>query len=106
MEFISLFSKYVGEGKLPTTFNACDKELKKTAGVDVFVLHGCIKCQNHVYGPDDARKLCPRCGYERYDTDTGKAHEVGLFMLCIHLCSLILQTVFAESVLLSVEVAV
>ena len=68
--------RYFGEGKLPTTFNACDKDLKKAAGVDVFTLHGCIGCHKHVYGPDDVRQHCPRCGYERCDANTGKPHEV------------------------------
>ena len=76
LDFIALFSKYFGEGKLPTTFDACDKELKKAAGVDVFTLNGCIGCHRHVYGPEDARDHCPRCGYERYNANTGKPHEV------------------------------
>ena len=84
VDFIRLFSKYIGDDKCPKGFAACDKELKKAAGVDCIVLNGCIQCNRHVYSHKDRRTHCPLCGFARYD-DNGKANEVGSFYFCDHL---------------------
>lgn len=73
-EFIRLFEQYV-DGGLPAKFTKCDQDLKTAAGIDVFELNGCAKCHGHVYGPEDKRTECPRCGAARYDVN-GKAYEV------------------------------
>ena len=38
-------------------------------------LHGCIDCNNHVFGPSDNENECPKCAHPRYDEE-GKPHEV------------------------------
>ena len=38
-------------------------------------LHGCIGCNDHVYGPTAKEAFCPRCAYPRYDS-FGNPHEV------------------------------
>lgn len=74
LDFISLFSQYV-DGDIPAGFTECDKKLKEAAGVEVVELHGCGKCNAHVYGPEDKRAHCPRCGEPRYAAN-GKPTEV------------------------------
>ena len=77
VNFIQLFTKYVGEAKGQKGFRACDKKLKEAAGVDVIELHGCKKCNRHVFLPNSARTRCPHCGGARYDAK-GKPQEVCL----------------------------
>ena len=62
---------------MPTTFTACDKQLKEAAGITVIELHGCNnpKCNKHVYGPEDKSTHCPCCGESRFD-ETGTPKEV------------------------------
>ena len=91
LDFIHLFSKYVGGKKaasLPQSFRACDKELKKQAGVNFIELHGCANCNKHVFKPDDKAQSCPLCGSDRYDSK-GKPNEVYilLYYIYIHLYS-------------------
>ena len=38
-------------------------------------LHGCVRCNNHVFGPKNLDTHCQACGHPRYD-DKGKPHEV------------------------------
>ena len=37
-------------------------------------LHGCVGCNNHVFGPESKLKNCPLCGVSRYLN--GKPQEV------------------------------
>ena len=78
LNFIQLFAKYVGEDSVPKGFWNCDKKLKKAAGVDVIVLHGCTSCNRHVFLPTSTRTHCPNCGGARYNAK-GKPNEVCLF---------------------------
>ena len=39
-------------------------------------LHGCVGCDNYVYGPDSVENECPKCGDARYSN--GKPKEVAL----------------------------
>ena len=41
-------------------------------------LHGCVDCNDHVFGPNDLDRSCPKCGHDRYD-DKVKANEVCWF---------------------------
>ena len=75
LDFISLFSQYV-DGHVPAGFTECDKKLNEAAGIEVIELHGCSKCDGHVYGPEDKRTHCPCCGAARYCDETGKPIEV------------------------------
>ena len=77
VNFIRLFDKYVGEDQVSTGFQTCDRKLKEAAGVNVLELHGCTKCNNHVFLPTSKRTHCPKCGDARYATN-GKAKEVCL----------------------------
>ena len=40
-------------------------------------LHGCVGCNDYVFGPDNRETLCPKCGSDRYTLD-GKPREVRL----------------------------
>ena len=44
------------------------------AGEKHQVLHGCVGCNNKVWGPDDDSDVCELCNGHRYD-DKGKAKE-------------------------------
>ena len=77
VDFIRLFSKHVGDDKVPKGFDSCDKELKQAAGVDCIELNGCTGCNQHVYSHEDKRTHCPLCGFARCD-EHGKAKEVGM----------------------------
>ena len=39
------------------------------------VLHGCVGCNDHVFGPRSRDRACPKCGQARYN-DSGKPNEV------------------------------
>ena len=39
------------------------------------VLHGCVGCDDHVFGPFVRDRTCPKCGHPRY-SDSGKPNEV------------------------------
>ena len=41
-------------------------------------LHGCVDCNDHVFGPKDLDRSCPKCGHSRYE-DKGKPNEVCWF---------------------------
>ena len=30
-------------------------------------LHGCVDCNDHVFGPHDVDEVCPKCAHSRYD---------------------------------------
>ena len=52
-----------------------DRVMTEQSGVKKEVLHGCVGqgCQ-HVYGPHDKRRACPKCNHPRYNAD-GVANE-------------------------------
>ena len=80
VDFIRLFAKYFGDDNVPThakSYQTCDRKLKEAAGVEVLELHGCIKCDRHVFLPSSTETLCPNCGACRYDA-RGKPNEVCL----------------------------
>lgn len=67
---------------LKCDLRAADKKLKRISGVQLVVLHGCVHVdQNganctHVFGPQDRRNYCPKCGHFRFQVDsTTKANE-------------------------------
>lgn len=89
LNFIHLFSKYVGEDEVPTGrkgFHNADRKLKEAAGVNCLVLNGCTKCNKHVFLPSSKLQNCPKCGDARYDTN-GKAKEVCLILFACNLLS-------------------
>ena len=51
------------------------------AGVECVVLHGCVgkdedgQLCDHVYGPRDSRRTCPKCGHHRYQEDGSTPNE-------------------------------
>ena len=52
-------------------------------------LHGCVDCNEYVYGPDSVETECPNCGDARYSN--GKPKEVSLikyffFIYMHHVC--------------------
>ena len=57
----------------PINLNSTDKKMQAEAGIMKVELHGCTHvdeengdhCQ-HVYGPEDERRECPKCGHPRY----------------------------------------
>ena len=59
----------------PRKIGMHDKELHTTAGARVIHLHGCVGCNEFVWGPDDQGKLCPKCAAARYDVKK-KPNEV------------------------------
>ena len=65
-----------GSGK--SDLRGADRKLQLQAGVKRVVLHGYSKvhdngdyCQ-HVYGPQDHRDSCPKCGHPRYKAMNSK----------------------------------
>ena len=54
-----------------------DRTLAKQSGVEKVVLHGCVHCDQHVYGPNDKKVNCPLCVKSRYKIgSTSTANEV------------------------------
>ena len=45
-------------------------------------LHGCVGCDDHVFGPTTRDKTCPKCGHARFNVK-GKPHEG---MCCLGFC--------------------
>ena len=76
-EFVHAFKKYAQPKsvKRKTTLKLFDKKSIKAAGVKYIVLHGCPKCNRHVYLQEDKDTNCPICGYSRYD-EIGQPYEV------------------------------
>lgn len=52
-----------------------DAELLEAAEAYKLYLHGCVGCNDFVYGPRCHRHCCPKCGHSRYD-GVGKPNEV------------------------------
>ena len=73
-DILRTFSKYLGI-EAPNNFRDYDKKMQEAAGATVLRLDGCVKCNRHVYHPDDRSKHCPKCGHRRYG-DSGKPLEV------------------------------
>lgn len=62
---------------------SADRKLKSLSGVQKVILHGCIAIDEngencgHVFGPQDQRRTCPRCGQSRFNVgSTTKANEL------------------------------
>ena len=53
-----------------------DRHLTEDSGVEKLVLHGCVHCHKHVFGPKDKSPNCPKCGGSRYKPDSRIANEV------------------------------
>ena len=59
-------------------------------------LHGCVGCDDHVFGPTTRDKTCPKCGHARFNVK-GKPHEVcWYFPLCEQIRSMIQIPHFRE----------
>ena len=68
-QFAKVLKSQKGRG-----IKAFDKKAKAAAGVDYIELHGCPKCNKHVYRPCDKLKYCPHinddsttCGHPRFN---------------------------------------
>lgn len=92
------------------SIKAFDKKAIAAAGVNFFVLHGCPKCDKHVYTPTDKRKNCPyknkvdgtTCGHPRFDS-ANQPFEVCFVFLSGTICVLFCKSLFsAESFLLPI----
>ena len=80
-EFVKTFRKYSRE-PVESSIRRYDKEAKNAAGCNYSILHGCPKCNRHVYKPTDKDTSCPFtkadgtiCNHPRFD-DKGNAFEV------------------------------
>ena len=54
--------------KMRAVRSRCKSRSKKT-------LHGCIGCNQHVFGPTSRERVCPQCGNARYN-NAGKPNEI------------------------------
>ena len=52
-----------------------DKALRKTSGAQSVKLHGCVGCHDHVFGPSDRSRHCPKCHHPRFN-NVGNPNEV------------------------------
>jgi hypothetical protein len=50
------------------------KKMSQVAGARILNLHGCIKCNKHVYHPRSQALHCPHCGHARKN-EKGRAFE-------------------------------
>ena len=69
-------------------------------------LHGCVGCDNYVYGPDSVENECPKCGDARYSlerkTQRGCTHFFLLyifFIIYIYICIYNIYIVLVAGVL-------
>ena len=53
-----------------------DRHLTEDSGVEKQVLHGCVHCHKHVFGPKDKSPNCPKCGGSRYKPGSRIVNEV------------------------------
>ena len=60
--------------QLPANIRQADSSMREKAGASMVRYDGCIKCNQHVWGPADKSKVCPLCGGNRYD-ERGHARE-------------------------------
>ena len=47
------------------------------------LLHGCIGCNNYVFGPKEQHIRCPLCGHDRYKGGTRQPNEVCVWVVCV-----------------------
>ena len=80
-EFVKIFRKF-SPHLVRSSISRFDKKAKTGAGCDFIILHGCPKCNRHVYKPTDRERTCPFikgdgtvCSHPRFN-DKGKALEV------------------------------
>ena len=91
-EFVGLLRKYCGTTS--RSIGSFDRKAKQAAGVNYLILHGCSKCNKHIYGPNDRNKNCPFekedgtvCGHPRFEKEKD-AWEVRF--VCAHFTLLLL----------------
>jgi hypothetical protein len=77
----------------------CHANISNTQSGEKHVqLHGCVHCDNKVWGPDDVEDICNLCGCNRYD-DNGKPKEYVIhFPLTERLQSLLCCKQYYDSV--------
>ena len=49
------------------TYAAADKSMWGAANAEMLVLHGCVKCNEHVFHPKDCSLRCAKCGHPRFN---------------------------------------
>ena len=61
-----------------------DKNLCNRGNAVVLELHGCVKCNDFVFTPQDTQLRCPKCGHPRFNSRK-KPNEVYLliFAFCL-----------------------
>ena len=89
-QFVQVYQKYAQScdeksenTKTEKTIKSFDKKSIRAAGTDYMILHGCPKCNQHVYKPEDKDTNCPfiinadgtMCGYSRLD-EMNEPYEV------------------------------
>ena len=73
-DFAETFARF-SKTPLKGSLSRFDTKVKKAAGSRLLALHGCKKCDSHVYKPWDNDEICPGCGHPRFDED-GTPFEV------------------------------
>ena len=81
-EFVRTYRKFAPPAAVKKNLHEFDTKAKRAAECNYIVLHGCPRCNRHVYLPTDKQKRCPFikkdgtvCGHPRFD-EKGKALEV------------------------------
>jgi hypothetical protein len=79
-DFVRMFRKYCGT--TGQTLKSFDRKARQAAGVNYIILHGCPKCDKHIYGSNDRNTNCPFkkedgtvCGHPRFEKEN-EAWEV------------------------------
>ena len=58
---------------------ASDGDLCAKGNAVMLELHGCVKCNDFVFAPEDKQLRCPKCTHPRFNADK-KPNEVYLFL--------------------------
>ena len=67
----------------PADSKSYDQELHARANAIVLQLHGCVRCDDFVFAPEDLSLMCPKCGHPRFNQKK-KPNEVRIFCdLCV-----------------------
>ena len=73
-QFVKTFQRHANGKSTTNKIRLFDKQAKQMAGCEFMVLHGCPKCNKHVYKPADKNSNCPFvkadgtvCGHSRFD---------------------------------------
>ena len=62
---------------VPTS--ATDEDLCATANAVVMQLHGCVRCDDFVFSPDNSMLRCPKCAHPRFNRQK-QPNEVSCFV--------------------------